>query len=79
MRSRDQLQSPDVVLLTSLIYSKLDIHIFNLNQKTFKTTIPFEDSKMVNTRSQNVDSYAACSSGMEQNSDNESEYNLPNT
>ena len=35
--------------------------------------------KMVNTRSQNVDSYAACSSGMEQNSDNESEYSFPNT
>ena len=34
---------------------------------------------MVNTRSQNVDSYAACSSGMEQNSDNESEYSFPNT
>ena len=33
---------------------------------------------MVNTRSQNVDSYAACSSGME-NSDNESEYSFPNT
>ena len=34
---------------------------------------------MVNTRSQNVDSYAACSSGMELNSDNESEYSFPNT
>ena len=34
---------------------------------------------MVNTRSQNVDSYAVCSSGMEQNSDNESEYSFPNT
>ena len=34
---------------------------------------------MVNTRSQNVDSYAACSNGMEQNSDNESEYSFPNT
>ena len=34
---------------------------------------------MVNTRSQNVDSYAACSSGIEQNSDNESEYSFPNT
>ena len=34
---------------------------------------------MINTRSQNVDSYAACSSGMEQNSDNESEYSFPNT
>ena len=34
---------------------------------------------MVNTRSQNVDSYAACFSGMEQNSDNESEYSFPNT
>ena len=34
---------------------------------------------MVNTRSQNVDSYAACSSGMEQNSNNESEYSFPNT
>ena len=34
---------------------------------------------MVNTRSQNVDSYAACSSGKEQNSDNKSEYSFPNT
>ena len=34
---------------------------------------------MVNTGSKNVDSYAACSSGMEQNSDNESEYSFPNT
>ena len=34
---------------------------------------------MVNTRSQNVDSYAACSSGIEQNSDNEIEYSFPNT
>ena len=35
--------------------------------------------KLVKSRSQNVDSYAACSSGMEQNSDNESEYSFPNT
>ena len=34
---------------------------------------------MVNTRSHNVDSYAACSSGIEQNKDNESEYSFPNT
>ena len=34
---------------------------------------------MVNTGSQNVDSYEACSSGIEQNSDNESEYSFPNT
>ena len=34
---------------------------------------------MVNPRSQNVDSYVAFSSGMEQNSDNESEYSFPNT
>ena len=32
---------------------------------------------MVNTRSQHVDSYAASSSRMEQNSDNESENNFP--
>ena len=34
---------------------------------------------MVNTRSQKLYSYAACSSGMEQNNDNESEYSFPNT
>ena len=34
---------------------------------------------MDNSRPQNVDSYAACSSGIEQNSDNESEYSFPNT
>ena len=32
---------------------------------------------MVNTRSQHVDSYAASSSRMEQNSDNESENSFP--
>ena len=32
---------------------------------------------MVNTRSQNVDSQTACSSRMEQNSDNESECSFP--
>ena len=32
---------------------------------------------MVNTRSQNVDNYAACSSRVEQNSDNESECSFP--
>ena len=34
---------------------------------------------MVNTRPRNVDNYAACSSGMEQISDNESECSFPNT
>ena len=67
------------MLLTSLIYAKLDIHIFNLINKLLKQQFLSKILKMVNTRSKNVDSYAACSSGMEQNSDNESEYSFPNT
>ena len=66
------------MLLTSSIYAKLDIHIFNLINKLLKQQFISKILKMVNTRSQNVDSYAACSSGMEQNSDNESEYSFPN-
>ena len=67
------------MLLTSLIYAKLEIHIFNLINKHLKQQFLSKILKMVNTRTKNVDSYAACSSEMEQNSDNESEYSFPNT